>query len=1315
MTKIKRLLAFFLTLVMIAMAVAPLAACSEPEPEPGEKPCTSHVDSNGDGKCDNEGCDAPVAPSQDGKTATYTVEIKTIGGMHLSGVTVDLYNSEGDLVAYKKTDDEGRVTFTAPAGDTYEVMLTDGVPKGYTVADSYAVTSYGTLITLATELLPPATGLTYQLGDIMHDFTVYDSDGNAQNLATILESKKAVVLNFWYTTCTWCVQEFPAIQAAYETVYDEESGRTFSDDIEVLALNCWVEGNAAIKSFKETYGLSFPMADDSTGLYTSFGFSAAPCTVIVDRYGMVSVIEIGAVLGANSWRKVFSAYVSDEYKQDTFSSMEELIPRDVPDVTQPSTEEIYDSFVAEGENLTVDFHPETSAADAYYSWPFTTSTYVDKDGNEIKCIVPTNKGKDNSYATIYAEIYLDAGEALVFDYHSSTESTASGADVLYVIVNGKDMFSIFGKEDEDVWKRCCAYVAEESGTYTVAFCYQKDGSDEVEDIDDLVYLKNLRVLPAEELDVQTYIFRYAATKPSSDGYEFGSYADVYYNEEDGYYHVHSVDGPLLLANLMGYTNFDRTTYVWARIYYDGGFVVSNADGKYTHLVDGKDYIYHLELYANYANNSAVYGYTPVTAQLKELLDAYVAKYAATDGIAKEYNENTWLQLCAYYDAYGLGVEQMADPIRGYATFSPFYAEETTDPENPVYNKVTYTTTIVPRGLLYAFTPTKSGVYRFISQSTSAVDAWIFTGSHDEWADNEGQRILYLQSNQGERFNPYLVKDTDGDGVYELDTKNASMVAYLEEGVTYYVAFAFWDSGETGSLTFTVAYEAEEFYFFGQASDGTFTTELDAAGNMGNIIAGGIDVTLADNGYYYHYNVLSSTTSTEAVAEGDEYYGVKDGTYYAYEYSADGEWLTKITKTVVSSGSKTVTVENCRGSLIYADFIWTTNIFTTRTLQQLIDAHSFDFTFSSSDLEGISVYSTYAKNGVIKHWITEDFEAEWTADGREAALSAEGKTTAEIASIKASELALLLKELTSGEAVLETLFDELWIKNEREAALTADGKTEDEIAEIKKEELAAYIAEKLAAQAAYSEKWVSEGGQAITDGWYTKTYYDAPAYDELLTLYHKYGYEGFAEYYGWEESRDEAWIAYRMDEVLAGIFHGSLYSASDAEVISIVTAGLAEYLENQWGDNYAANMAAYGIDDILAAFRNGTLCVDEALNADGIEIFEDAVLALLESAWGENYETNLEKYMVSDILAGKFHNDYTEEIQAIFDENIKYVDEDKTNIEYDEDYPERQGCVAVDARLAELLQMLMDKYTFKGVLNSWTKMCYYYEYIGPAAD
>ena len=62
MTKTKRILALILTLVMMLITVAPLSSCG------GNTECTSHVDANGDGKCDNEGCDATVPGGGSGCT-----------------------------------------------------------------------------------------------------------------------------------------------------------------------------------------------------------------------------------------------------------------------------------------------------------------------------------------------------------------------------------------------------------------------------------------------------------------------------------------------------------------------------------------------------------------------------------------------------------------------------------------------------------------------------------------------------------------------------------------------------------------------------------------------------------------------------------------------------------------------------------------------------------------------------------------------------------------------------------------------------------------------------------------------------------------------------------------------------------------------------------------------------------------------------------------------------------------------------------------------------------------------------------------------
>ncbi|MBR2489850.1 MAG: hypothetical protein IKB45_05195, partial [Clostridia bacterium] len=94
---------------------------------------------------------------------------------------------------------------------------------------------------------------------------------------------------------------------------------------------------------------------------------------------------------------------------------------------------------------------------------------------------------------------------------------------------------------------------------------------------------------------------------------------------------------------------------------------------------------------------------------------------------------------------------------------------------------------------------------------------------------------------------------------------------------------------------------------------------------------------------------------------------------------------------------------------------------------------------------------------------------------------------------------------------------------------------------------------------------------------------------------------------------------------------------------------------------------------------------------------------LKKLWGEDYDANAEIYEIDDIFEGRFHGD-GEDLTAEIRTYLSKMDKSKT---------EKDGCVEVDKRLAEILQMLMDKYTFEEVENSWIKICYYYDYLGPA--
>ena len=83
------------------------------------------------------------------------------------------------------------------------------------------------------------------------------------------------------------------------------------------------------------------------------------------------------------------------------------------------------------------------------------------------------------------------------------------------------------------------------------------------------------VVDASKIDTPTYLPRPAA-KPLEDGsYE---YVKLVFNSDDGYYHIGSKNGPLLLADLMGYTEFSEDATIWD-LAYDGKIVVGGKDYK----------------------------------------------------------------------------------------------------------------------------------------------------------------------------------------------------------------------------------------------------------------------------------------------------------------------------------------------------------------------------------------------------------------------------------------------------------------------------------------------------------------------------------------------------------------------------------------------------------------------------------------------------------------------------------------------------------------------------------------------------------------
>ena len=786
----------------------------------------------------------------DSTTAKFKVNISSAGGMKLAEVPVYVFSYKdgeiGDgMIDFGMTDENGVASITLPKNASYAVMIE--APDGYATASHYPLTGESTDIKLESSVIDddiPNSKL-FKSGDIMYDFTVTDIYGNEITLSEVLEEKKVVILNFWYVDCSACQLEFPYMKEMYET-------GDYSDDVAIIALNP-IDDKLSIRSFAQENGFTFDVAIDDQRIYDAFGVNAYPTSVVIDRYGMVSLIEVGALPSLRAFRVLFDHFISDDYVQQKISSLEEITPRPLPNAQMPSSEEISSAF--DGGNLDgVTYYGDD---EDQYSWPFIIE---EMDGNVY--IKNSNSLVEESYAQLFVKVYLEAGEALAFDYLASTER---GADILYILVDKKDIYSISGIGDD--WSTCYAYVAEEAGYYELAFCYIKDG--DTDEGDDEVLLKNLRKVSVEDIDAPSYIYRFAATNPDEYN-QYQTFPELFLNTNDGYYHVGSVDGPILLADLMNTTRFSEDNSVY-------------------YMVLEKSYEAAVIEYCSYASNSQLYGLCPVNEVLMELL-----KTVAKDNGA--FYDEQWLEFCCYYDAYGTD-EQLSDPIAGLATFSAYETILSTDDVNSgVFpNSVTYDRVIMPRGLLFAFTPEVSGTYKISTVSEFETNGWIFRASdisaRTEW-------LAYDNVYRPTEVNPQDV--------------NCYMIAYLTAGVTYYIDVAFYDVYQTGTINFRVDRLGDEGYFrFSLASPGYFTYHESTSGAINKIIAGGIDVELGNDGYYREKRT--------------------DGNVGSLLYADFTELTTVFSKVIYSADPAVV---------------------------DMIDARAFDFRYSENDLYVLNTLEKY---------------------------------------------------------------------------------------------------------------------------------------------------------------------------------------------------------------------------------------------------------------------------------------------------------------------------------------------------------------------
>ena len=249
---------------------------------------------------------------QSADPVAYTLTVQTEGGMPLADVRVDVFRADdlSDRVWAGMTDADGVVTFKT--AQTALVAKVSELADCYKPQDTYTVDAAEMTIAIPMTLYTgDDASRTFGLGDAMMDFTL----GSAYGLSDLLETKKAVVLNFWFEGCGPCRAEFPYLQKAYDK---------YAEKLEVLAINPYDGTDDSVAAYAQALDLTFPMIKGDMAWNAAMNLTAFPTTVVIDRYGMIAFIHKGAITEEGVFEAIFAYFTSDDYVQGTVRNLSDL-------------------------------------------------------------------------------------------------------------------------------------------------------------------------------------------------------------------------------------------------------------------------------------------------------------------------------------------------------------------------------------------------------------------------------------------------------------------------------------------------------------------------------------------------------------------------------------------------------------------------------------------------------------------------------------------------------------------------------------------------------------------------------------------------------------------------------------------------------------------------------------------------------------------------------------------------------------------------------------------------------------------------------
>ena len=299
-------------------------------------------------------------------------------------------------------------------------------------------------LALLCAALPAYAAETAELGKPFQDFTVTTIEGEIFTLSEALKTHEAVYVNLFATWCPPCEMEFPYMQQAYEE---------YGDRVAVIVISIEENDSAEkLAEYRDSHGLTMPIApagDDWIARYAEA--YSIPVSMMIDRFGNLTLRHEGAVTDADAFRRMFEAFLGKSY---TETKTYQGIPKATLTMEFPSDEALSAALNAEGSAIAFTSDPLRQ------DYPFLPAEQDGRTG-----VSPFNTDQRGVDFSCRAQITAQAGDALTFEVSCDL---VLGSNSLLVEVDGEIMKYFMGRQDG----RACT-IALPEGEHEVRFVYEQ--------------------------------------------------------------------------------------------------------------------------------------------------------------------------------------------------------------------------------------------------------------------------------------------------------------------------------------------------------------------------------------------------------------------------------------------------------------------------------------------------------------------------------------------------------------------------------------------------------------------------------------------------------------------------------------------------------------------------------------------------------------------------------------------------------------------------------------------------------------------------